>query len=67
MNKFINSHPFLCGIGCIIIGLITIRHTYKNPPKKPTPIPYVFEGYLGGGGFVILGIVFIIEGIINPK
>jgi hypothetical protein len=64
MNQFINSHPFLCGIISIIIGVGFILLTYKNPEKKPTPIDYVFEGYGAGIAFVVIGIVIIVEAII---
>jgi hypothetical protein len=65
MNEFLISHPFLCGIFFLFMGLIIIRYTYKNPPKKRTPIPHLHDVHLGGVLFVLVGIVEIIIGIKN--
>lgn len=49
----------IIGVLCMIIGIIILFFVFKYPTKGS--LSYIdYEGYLGGLGFIALGIGFLI-------
>ena len=61
MEKLIEQHQILWGIGSILLGLIFLYKNLKYPTKGDDILNLQFRGYLAGGGFVVLGIFLICD------
>ena len=47
----------LIGFACIAVGFFILWHRYKNPLRKDYDFTQAnVKGYMGGIGFIILGI-----------
>lgn len=61
MKNFINSHPIISGAISIIVGLGVFYYTRRNPENPNSIIATNFRGYIGGGAFIVIGIVLLWE------
>jgi len=47
----------------ILVGIVLIVYTVKNPADEPDPLAANFRGYIGGLGFIIGGVFMLMD---NP-
>jgi len=53
----------LLGAFLILVGIVLIVYTVKNPADEPDPLAANFRGYIGGLGFIIGGVFMLMD---NP-
>ena len=61
MEKLIEQHQILWGIGFILFGLIILWWNLKFPTKGDDILNVQIKGYLGAGLFVVIGAFLICD------
>ncbi|MCI4443273.1 MAG: hypothetical protein JHC39_07180 [Lentimicrobium sp.] len=51
------------GVLMILFGIVVIWYTSKRPKNTSLSSVNNFQGYVGGGGFIFLGLMFIFGGL----
>lgn len=51
---------YLGGFFFILLGIIIVRYTIRNPDKKGYPINGDIKGWFSGIGFILLGTIVLI-------
>jgi len=51
------------GVLLILFGIFIIWYTSKRPKNTSLSLVNNTQGYIGGVGFVILGIMYILDGL----
>ena len=63
MNFLVTS--YIGAIFFIVLGIILLRYTIKNPDTKGYPINSDIKGWFSSIGFIILGVIVLIFKLLN--